>query len=167
MQYNIGMKKMIKDFPNYEIDDQGNVRNVNTNHFVTKRLIRNYHYVDLRYNGKRKNARLGRLVAQIFLENPENKPQVNHLDGNQLNDCLKNLEWCTVSENQVHKNNLARLKGIYKKPKGNRKFSIKKIEKVHELRKKGMLHKEIAKKLNMGISTVTHILLGNRRKLQE
>jgi hypothetical protein len=43
------------------------------------------------------------LVAKVFIPNPENKEQVNHIDGNKQNACLNNLEWCTNQENQIHK----------------------------------------------------------------
>lgn len=53
-------------------------------------------------NGKVKTLRLHRVVAEAFIPNPENKPQVNHKDGNRKNNDLKNLEWVTASENHIH-----------------------------------------------------------------
>ena len=61
-----------------------------------------YYNVPLRKNKIRKFYFVHRLVAQTFLDNPENKPQVNHIDGNRLNNQVSNLEWATRSENVNH-----------------------------------------------------------------
>ena len=61
-----------------------------------------YLRVDLQYQGKRKAYLVHRLVAQEFIPNPENKREVNHIDGNKKNNKAENLEWCTRLENMQH-----------------------------------------------------------------
>lgn len=93
----------IKDFPNYSVSSSGSVRNDNrmsllkptTNH-------KGYLYVVLSKDGKTTTKKIHRLVAESFIDNPDNKPQVNHIDGNKQNNDVSNLEWCTASENQKH-----------------------------------------------------------------
>ena len=58
--------------------------------------------ITLYKNKKNHTFTIHRLVAQAFLPNPENKEQVNHIDGNKLNNHLSNLEWTTKSENMLH-----------------------------------------------------------------
>jgi hypothetical protein len=63
---------------------------------------RGYHTAVLYNNGKSKSFRVHRLVANAFIENPNNKPHVNHIDGVKSNNLVSNLEWVTISENQKH-----------------------------------------------------------------
>ena len=67
-----------------------------------------YYRVALYKNGIRKYYRVHRLVAEAFIPNPENKEQVNHIDGNKLNNYVENLEWNTRIENMNH----ARINGL-------------------------------------------------------
>lgn len=69
-------------------------------YFVSRNRM--YRCVYVKENGKQKGYYVHRLVAQAFIPNPENKPQVNHIDGNPSNNRLDNLEWVTESENIVH-----------------------------------------------------------------
>jgi hypothetical protein len=77
-----------------------------------------YIYIALMKNNKNKNCRLHRLVAEAFIPNPENKPQVNHIDGDKTNNNANNLEWCTQSENELHAYN----KGLANSD--NKKFKV-------------------------------------------
>lgn len=62
-----------------------------------------YKYITMKdIYGKRRHPKIHRLVALAFLSNPDNKPQINHIDGNKENNSVKNLEWATNGENQKH-----------------------------------------------------------------
>ena len=62
-----------------------------------------YCVVQLFKEGSRKSKHVHRLVAEAFIANPSSLPQVNHKDGNKLNNCVDNLEWVTARDNVRHR----------------------------------------------------------------
>ena len=88
---------------NYIISDEGIIKNIATDRIINPWLNNNgYRYVTLNLEGTRKNYRVHRLVAEKFIPNPNNLPQVNHKDGNKQNNEIDNLEWCDSSYNVQH-----------------------------------------------------------------
>lgn len=69
---------------------------------ILKPQNQTYSFIDLCKDGKVKKLTIHRIVAINFLDNPQNKPDVNHIDGNKHNNKLSNLEWVTKSENIKH-----------------------------------------------------------------
>lgn len=99
----------IKNYENYQIDENGNVKNLLTNKILKGSIGEHgYRYYRLSKNNQKKMFYVHRLVAEAFIPNPENLPVVNHKDGNKLNNNVNNLEWVSYSENteHAHKNNL-------------------------------------------------------------
>lgn len=99
----------------YQISDLGRVKSFakiqnGFKEIIKKQVIdnRGYYRVSLGKNGTKKTLKVHRLVASNFCKNPYNYNEVNHIDGNKLNNNYINLEWCTRKQNMEHasKNNL-------------------------------------------------------------
>lgn len=106
--------KPVKNYENlYEVSNLGKIRSVDRNITTTNGTIRclrgkpvactparsGYVFVMLYKDSVPKRYSVHRVVAETFLPNPENLPQVNHIDEDRANNCVYNLEWCTQSEN--------------------------------------------------------------------
>jgi hypothetical protein len=102
-------KEIWKDIEGYEgIYQVSNLGNVKSFKRGSERMLkpckdrRGYLIVDLYKNGKHKNNKIHRLVAQAFISNQENKPEINHIDEDKTNNNVDNLEWSTRKENLNH-----------------------------------------------------------------
>ena len=109
------MEKIIKDYPAYKITIDGRVltcfkpkTSIMTNEWRELKQVYDktcgYMIVTLcrGKNQGRQNKRVHRLLMEAFVDNPNNYPQINHIDGNKLNNNLANLEWCSAKHNSIH-----------------------------------------------------------------
>ena len=164
------MTEVWKDIQGYEglykISNFGNIKSKSG--IFKKQFIsfKGYLRIKLSNNGEYKSYTVSRLVATAFIPNPENKPEVNHIDGNKLNNNISNLEWTTKSENAIHafKNGLR--KTNFKPKRGViNNFSKLTEEDVKYIRKNYIKHngkssnsRELANLFNVTIVNINHIV---------
>ena len=167
---------VIKGYPNYMISNFGRVwsrkkevvfKNGAKRTFKEQYLSicytkTGYCIVRLSNNGVKKTKYVHRLVAEHFIENNLNKPEVNHIDGNKNNNKSQNLEWCTSKENKIHgwKNRLYKSHNNMKGEKhGNHKLKEKdvlEIRRLYDNREKTL--KELSLLFNTPNSTIQKIV---------
>ena len=95
--------KTITDFEIYNVSNFGQVMNTNTHKIMKLNFKGGYNKISLTNNKIRKSMFVHRLVALAFIENPENKSDVNHKDKDKINNHISNLEWMTKKENNIHR----------------------------------------------------------------
>lgn len=120
METNENLNEIWKEIPGYEgyfeVSNLGNFRSKDRiikykqtgtrlypgKPLKTELMQDGYSRIVLMKEAVKKRYMCHRLVAETFIDNPSNLPQVNHKDGNRSNNCVENLEWCTQSENELH-----------------------------------------------------------------
>lgn len=171
----------------YQVSNYGNIKNVeryinanlknNIKKVKRKSKILNpfcsnkikYYTITLYKNKKPKNYRLHRLVAIAFIPNPNQYKEVNHKDGNKLNNNIDNLEWCSRIQNMEHayKNGLIiRKKGLIMK-RGKYHKSSKKVYQYNlngELIKQWDSMSDIKRELNLSIGNISSCCNGKRKQ---
>lgn len=166
----------------YEVSNQGRVRSldklrvgsngwVNCTFHVRGRILKpyrtgkgeGYQTVELHKNGKGKNKKVHRLVAEAFLPNPDSLPEVNHIDGDKNNNSVNNLEWASGKDNIQHSYNT----GLHPSGEQVRNAKLTQVQ-VNEMRKeyrphtRGLGAKSLAKKYGVSATTASNILLGKK-----
>jgi hypothetical protein len=90
----------------FQVSNYGNVFSKRTNKILVTPLSKTgYPILSTKFGGRKGTCvaiRVHRMVAEAFIPNPDNKPMVNHIDGNKANNVVTNLEWVTAKENSVH-----------------------------------------------------------------
>ena len=90
----------IEGFPDYLVDTSGKIYSLKTHKYLKPNYTKKkYASVELFKDGKSKRILIHRIVAKAFIPNPNNLPQVNHIDENPSNNDVNNLEWCSAKYN--------------------------------------------------------------------
>ena len=100
--YQVSNLGRVKRMANIVIKKNGHSYRCKSHILKPKIESNGYVRLHLAKTDKTKFLLLHRLVAEAFIDNPENKPQINHKDGDKANNSISNLEWCTGSENMIH-----------------------------------------------------------------
>ena len=140
------MKEIWKDIKGYEnkyqISNLGRVKSLNYLRTKKEKILKShfdkdgYLILNLCKNGKIKNVRVHRLVAEAFLSNPRNYNVINHKDENKQNNNINNLEWCSMKYNNYYGSHLEKIKKKVICVELNKKFeSILEASKILKINK--------------------------------
>ena len=99
----------------YDVSNYGRIRNHKKKNILHPSTDKGYKHICLRKNGVTKCYKVHRLVALAFIPNPDNKPQINHIDENRSNNNVENLEWCTAKYNSNYRERVKRMSKSHEK----------------------------------------------------
>jgi hypothetical protein len=142
---------------NYLVNVDGKILN-RRRRTIVKPVVTKKGYVE--FDGVDKRITIHRCVAKTFIDNPENKETVNHIDGVKLNNNKNNLEWNTNAENALHKriNNLGKTYKAKQAATGSKNSQSKLTEnKVHDIRNSSLDNNSLSIKYNVSRSTIFDI----------
>ena len=149
-------KKVVEN-DKYEVSNLGNVKSLHRGIILKQStLTAGYKQVSLSKDGKVVSRLVHRLVAQAFLPNPEDKPEVNHINGVKTDNNINNLEWSTRSENQLHS-----ITAGLRSAEGTKNSQAKlNDEKALLIFNDTRMYKEIAAEYSVSVGTICDIKRG-------
>jgi hypothetical protein len=156
--------KIVSGFDKYKISNKGDI--YSNRGFLLKPDTGKlgYQRITLTKNSVSKKFLLHRLVALHFIPNPENKPQVNHINGIKSDNRVENLEWCTRSENEIHAHKIG-LKNHKGEKHPSNKLNYNQILEIRSSYSSGLYkQKELALKYNVCFQNISRIILGKSWK---
>ena len=150
----------------YQVSNHGRIYSVRYKRFRKLRTDKyGYAVVPLNKDGVQRRFFVHRLVAEVFLQNPLELPEVNHIDGNKQNNFADNLEWCNHQENIVHayETGLMKQTAKPKPPKKSQKYKLSKslaqqIRAEYAKGEQGCGFKALAKKYSVSTTTIRQIV---------
>lgn len=154
--------KTIKEFNNYTVDEAGNVYHLSGRKLGTRVTPKGYVQTWLTQDGETKYRFIHRLVADTFIDKPEGKKEVNHKDGNKLNNHFSNLEWVTREENINHGFDNKLYRSSENSP--NAKLTNDNVVVVREMINNNFSLNYIARKYNVNHATIRDIKTGKTWK---
>ena len=147
----------VKGLDRTKIGKSGKVYPVKGKVLSTGGKSKTYSQVILHNESERSYPLIHRLVAEAFIPNPENKPQVNHIDGDKRNNIYNNLEWATGSENQLH----AYKTGLQSHQYGDDRYCSKlkevEVKEIKKMIRNNERTTDIARKYGVNSVTITDI----------
>lgn len=176
-----GKNEIWKSIPGYEglyeVSNFGNVKRLARKRIIStgvskplsEKILKKftgkfgYIHVNLYKNKKLKQHRVHRLVMLAFTHMPNDKTNVNHIDGNKSNNNLSNLEWCSHKENTIHAYKIGLAKGRPGEQNSNNKLTTKQVLEIRTLYTQGnWTHRELAEKYSISRRHVGDII--NRKR---
>lgn len=162
----------------YQVSNLGRIKGVARispqNHFLKERIRKaetdkdGYKVINLCKNGKVTMLKVHRLVGSAFLDNPSNKPQINHKDGCKCNNCVTNLEWVNGSENVQHAFDTGLKEPLhiflYGEENSHCKVTDEQCKEIRRLKMDQRLtNRKLAEMYELGTSQIGRILKGEQR----
>ena len=159
------MWKIVPEFDMYSVCEDGRIYSAYTGKMLKPHFdsITGYYFVNLYKDGKKKTTSAHRLVARIHIPNPENKPNVNHIDFDRSNNSVENLEWVTQKENVAHTHKHGRNADFKGERSPNHKITTEVAKKI-KYGHKGKTNKAVGLLYGLGDEQVRRIRKGLRWK---